>query len=195
MRIGLLVLGWLLFSAAEASAEWQIKPFLGLSFGGETTLVDLEHGAGKVKVAAGLSALYLGDVFGAEADIGHTPGFFEAGNLRLVRDSSVTTTTGNIVIAVPRHLTQYTLRPYLVGGAGVIRARIQDELGVLQNPNDLPAIDIGGGVTGFLTNRIGIGWEGRYFHSIRGKTVGTGQSFGAEELSFWRANMSLALRF
>jgi hypothetical protein len=58
----------------------------------------------------------------------------------------------------------------------------------------LPAMDVGGGLAGFLSKRIGLGWDVRYFHSI-----GTGkepfQSFGPEELSFWRANMAVAIRY
>ncbi len=55
----------------------------------------------------------------------------------------------------------------------------------------LPAIDLGGGVTGFLSDRIGVSWDVRHFRSVGGKTRGL--SFGREQLSFWRANMALVI--
>src|SRR5438105_765782 len=109
--------GWLAVvllacSAAPAAAEWQIKPFVGVTGGGETTLVDLEKAAGSPRFAFGVSGVLLGDVFGIESDLSRTPGFFQRGDQQLVVQSSVTTLTGNIVVAFPRHLTEYTLRPY-----------------------------------------------------------------------------------
>ena len=55
-------------------------------------------------------------------------------------------------------------------------------------------IDVGGGVQGSLTNRIGVGWDVRRFNSIS-KTGDLGLSFGREQLSFWRASMALAIRY
>jgi len=59
----------------------------------------------------------------------------------------------------------------------------------------LPAIDVGGGATGFLNDRVGLSWDMRYFRSISGKAQLRGLSVAAEQLSFWRANMALAIRF
>src|SRR5713101_6165110 len=103
MRVGLLALALVLLRPAHASAEWQIRPFLGATFGGGTTLVDLEHAAGHPRVAFGISGVLLGEMFGIEADVGHTPRFFQSGDLHLVLQSGATTLTGNIVIAFPRH--------------------------------------------------------------------------------------------
>lgn len=199
MRVALLALALLLSAPTWASAEWQIKPFLGLTLGGGTTLVDLENAAGDKKLATGVSGTFLGEVLGIEADVGHTYGFFESGNQDFVLRSGVTTVAGNVVIAMPRRLTEYTLRPYVVGGAGLIRARIDyiapgqgGELDTLQIRSHLPALDIGGGVVGFLSDRIGIGWDARYFKSV--SRTGNGLSIGAEQLSFWRVNMALVVR-
>jgi hypothetical protein len=113
----------------------------------------------------------------------------------LVRESSVTTLLGNIVVALPRHLDEYGLRPYFVEGAGLMRVRIDHQLGVLQVENTLPAVDIGGGVTGFLTDRLGVSWDVRHVRSIGGTAGGQGVSFGREQLSFWRAYTALAVRY
>jgi len=192
-RSGLLVVALLfglMFVPARASAEWQIKPSLGVTFAGNTTFFP-NVDAGKSRLAVGVSGMLIGEVVGLEVDIGHTSGFFgTAGGL--VLSSGVTTFTGNVVLAMPRHLTKYTLRPYIVGGAGMMRVRIEDLADVIGGDN-LPTVDVGGGVTGFVTNRIGVSWDVRYFRSGQGPVNGI--SLAPEQLSFWRANMALAIRF
>ena len=177
-----------------ASAEWQLKPFLGITFGGDTSFLDLEGAAGHTKGAVGVSGVLLGDLVGVEGDFGATPGFFQTDD-RLVVRSSVRTLTGNAVITLPRRLTEYTLRPYFVAGGGLMRVNIEDFFSALPVSSTLPAMDVGAGVTGFLMGRIGVNWDVRYFRSVGGTDEGRGISFGSEQLSFWRANMGLAIRY
>jgi hypothetical protein len=207
MRCRLLAVALLVLAPSHASAEWQIKPFFGGSFGGGTTFLDFENAAGSPTRVWGVSGQRIGEVFGVEGDFGYAPGFFQSGGdsggqsvgcqasttLCVVR-SSVKTLTGNVVIAVPRRLTTYTLRPYFVGGAGLMHASSELALGAPGVSGTLPAMDVGGGLTGFLSKRIGLGWDVRYFRSV-GMGEERGQSFGREQLSFWRANMSVAIRY
>ena len=193
MRARWLALAILFISPAPTAAEWQIKPFVGLTFGGGTTFVDLEHAAGRPNPAVGVTGAVLGEVFGLEADLGRAPGFFQSGGHQLVLRSSVTTFTGNIIIALPRRLTEYTLRPYFVGGAGLMRAHSEPPLGELRVSSTLPAMDFGGGATGFLTDRVGLNWDIRRFRSFSGKLSGV--SVEKEQLSFWRASMAVAIRY
>ena len=196
MRVGVLALALsVIGSATEVSAEWHIKPFLGIAFGGDTTFVDVEDAAGSPNIVLGVSAVLLGEVVGLEVDFSHAPGFFESGVRALVVQSSVTTLGGSVVVALPRHLNEYGLRPYFVGGAGLMRVRIEHRLNVLDVADTLPAIQIGGGVTGFLTDRTGLSWEVRHFRTVRGTSVGRGLSFGPERLSFWRGTMALVIRY
>ena len=194
MRVGLPLLAALLLSPAHALAEWQIKPFLGRTFGAGTTFVDPEHAAGRPNVVMGVGGGLLGEMLGIEADFGHAPGFFQGGRQQKVVHSGVTTLTGNIVIALPRRLTEYTLRPYFVGGAGLMYVHIVPGGGVLEVATSMPAIDLGGGATGFLSDRIGVSWDVRHFRRT-GKGEERGLSFGPEDLSFWRANVALAIRY
>jgi hypothetical protein len=183
----------LLLTPATAGAEWQFKPFFGATFAGDTTLIDLESAAGKVHAAVGVGALLIGEMAGIEADLGVAPGFFSAGENKVVR-SSVTTVTANVVIAVPQRLAQYSLRPYFVVGGGLLHAHSELFLDPLPVSSTRPAMDIGGGVTGFLTPRIGLNWDVRYFHSLGSGEADKGLSIGPERLSFWRASMALAIR-
>ena len=190
---GIALLALLLMAAPGSAAEWQLKPFVGVTYGGATTFVDFEHAAGHPNPAVGVSGMVLGDMFGVEVDFGRAPGFFQRENQQLVLDSSATTVTGNIVVALPRRLAEYSLRPYFVGGAGFMAVRIDDALGNPFVSRSLQAMDLGGGVTGFLSPRIGVSWDVRYFRSID-RTFESGLSIGSEQLSFWRANMAVAIR-
>jgi hypothetical protein len=195
VRSGVLVIALLLMCGRTASAEWQVQPFVGLTFGGSTTFVDLENASGDLNVAFGVRGVLLGEVFGIDADVGYAPGFFQSGNQQRVLTSSVSTVTGNVVIALPRRIAQYSLRPYLVGGGGLIHAHSDDALHVFNNSATLAAVDIGGGVTGFVTNRVGLDWQVRRFSSLRGKTQFNGLTFAPAQLSFWRVSMALAFRY
>ena len=189
MKARLLALGLLLFWPASAAAEWQIKPYVGLTFGGDTTFV-LNEAAGDAHRVFGVSGGWLGEVIGVEGDLGYSAGFFDSP--RLVLNSSVTTATANVIVALPRRWTRYTLRPYVVGGGGMMRVSTDPAVTELQVKSTLPAFNVGGGATGFLTDRVGVSWELRYFRGARSDQSGI--SIGEEELSFWRATMALAVR-
>lgn len=183
-----------------AAAQWQFKPWVGATYNGSSTFVaDLDQAAGRPHLAFGGNASYLGEIFGLEADFGHTPGFFQRGSQPVsnsqpgIVNSGVTTFTGNVIVAFPRRLTEYTLRPYFAGGMGMMHITIDDLLGVLPVSENLKTMDLGAGVTGFLTKRVGLSWDVRYFRSID-RTIENGVSFTSEHLSFWRASMAVAIR-
>jgi hypothetical protein len=199
MRLALLVVAATLLVPGRVLAEWQVKPYLGLALGAKTTFLDLEDAVGSRKWVYGGSVLLLGDVIGVEGDLTIVPGFFQTDDppdsgARVV-SSRVTTWTGNVVVALPRGLAQYTLRPYFVGGGGLMRVQSEDRVGVVRVDSTLPTLDLGGGVVGFLSDRVGLGWELRHFRSLGSRDQGIGISNGPEQLSFWRATMSLAVRF
>jgi hypothetical protein len=193
--IALVLLCLALAAAPAQAADKQFRGFFGATFGGSTTFVDLEKAAGRFNPAIGASAVTLGDMFGIEAEIADAPGFFQAGDQHLVLSSRVTTLTGNVVVAAPRRFTEYALRPYLVGGAGVMRVHIDDYFGVLKVARVLPSFDVGAGAIGFITADVGVCWEIRRFQSLGGSNEEQGLTFGHERLSFWRASMGLAIRY
>lgn len=208
-----LTVALLLVVPVRAGAEWHIKPFLGFSFAPSTTLQgDVEHAAGVLvppgeesgasNVAFGAGVALLGDIFGVEGEWSQYPGFFQTRDQDLVLSSSAQTFTGSVIIAVPRRIAQYALRPYFVGGAGVLRLRSVDGTvptsGLFAISETLAAIDLGGGATGFFNERVGVSWDLRYFRSMGGEETGdpavTTDGL-AKQLSFWRANMALVLRY
>ena len=106
-----LVLALSVPAAAQVSAEWQVRPFIGVTFGGDTNVIDWEHASGSANIALGVNGgLSLGEFVGLEADLGHMPGFFQSGEESLVSTSRVTTLTGNVSVGPPRTATEYFLR-------------------------------------------------------------------------------------
>lgn len=186
----------LALAPSAARAEWQLKPFGGVTFGGDTTFVNFDDAAGKPKLNLGVSGLWLGEMFGLEGDVATTAGFFSGDqNSRqtLILRSHVATVTGNVVVALPKRIAQYGLRPYGVGGFGVMHVGMNDNFAALLVSTYRPAWDVGGGATGFLTDFVGVNWDVRFFRTSSGKPV-TGQSVAAERLSFWRASMGISIR-
>lgn len=192
LRLGTLALA-LALAPATARAEWQVKPFGGITFGGSTTFVNLDDAAGKPKFNLGISTVWLGNVVGLEGDVATTSGFF-SGEQKLILKSHVATVTGNVVVALPKHIAQYGLRPYAVGGFGMMHIGLYDNLAALSFSDALPAWDVGGGATGFLTDFVGLNWDIRMFKTFGGQQGVSGISFGPEQLSFWRATMGLSVR-
>ncbi len=69
-----------------------------------------------------------------------------------------------------------------------------DNLRALPFSDTLPAWDVGGGVTGFLSDFVGLNWDVRMFRSTGPQKTVSGVSLGPEQLSFWRATMGLSIR-
>jgi hypothetical protein len=204
MRRGGSISGWLIVFllswSGNARAERQLRPGVGLNVAQNATIDAPPQPSGSVgRVSWGADAALIGNIFGVEADFSRRSGFLpsaEAAGAGIVLSSSVTTLTGNVTVALPSHLVEYTLRPYFVGGAGLMAVRIDQASALFNTSLNLNAMDIGGGVTGFLTKRIGLNWDVRHFRNIgeSPKVVVLGQE-QRTSISFWRAQMALAIRY
>jgi hypothetical protein len=181
---------------ASAQVDRQVRAFIGTTFAGHSTFVDLtkEDAPSHPHLALGAQAAWLGDVFGVEADVADVPGFFEGGSSYLVTGSRVTTITGNGVIALPRRVAEYSLRLYFVAGGGIMRVREQSPP-VFDIAKVVPTVDFGVGALGFLTNKVGVSWELRRFQRVGGPPPLTGITVAQEELSYWRAHAALVFRY
>ena len=198
MRAPWLAIALWVLAPEPASAEWQVRPFIGFTFGGSTTFVDLEKAIGTKNPVIGVAGGWVGEIVGFEADFGRAPGFFQAGEPPAdvdLRTSAVTTLTGNVVIALPARMAGYGLRPYFSGGAGLMHIDTVTQLQAFDIHRTLPALSLGGGVTGFLSNSVGLSWDVRRLNTLRGEGETLGTSLGREQLSFWRATMAVALRY
>ncbi|HEY7450146.1 MAG TPA: outer membrane beta-barrel protein [Vicinamibacterales bacterium] len=194
----MLGLVWLLVSvsAVEAHAQWFVTPWVGLKFGGSTNLVDLEQSAAEAKLLLGGSGGVLGSgIFGIEADYGYGPRFFERTNEQVGR-SSITTLMGNVIIALPRRITRDSLRPYIVGGVGLIHTSSEEALGVFDINRNLLGLSVGGGAIGPVTNRVSIRFDLRRFSNL---TAPREPALTIDEepanLTFWRATVGVVFQY
>ena len=185
----------LLVTATPASADWLITPFIGSTFASKTPFFDFEQSAGATKVSLGGSGAWLSDgVFGAEADFGYSPRFFERNNRAgLVSDSNVTTLVGNAIAALPLGVTHESLRPYVVGGIGLIHAAAADLIDLFSVDGNLLGYDVGGGAIGMFDPNIGVRFDVRQFRTVHDFEHPLQDQ--RAHLSFWRATVGVTIRY
>lgn len=190
-RTLVLATGLLLLCVRANAADRQVRPFAGVTFGGATP-IDFENAAGKPHPAIGVGAVFLGELFGVDIDVADVPGFLQSGDKNLVLNSRVTTVCGNVVFAAPHRLTEYTLRPYIIAGGGLMRVTETTSLSASDLSSVVPTFDLGVGAVAFVTSRAGVSWDVRRFQSFRDTSLQTGF---AEHLTFWRATMAAVIRY
>ena len=196
-RTVLLLLLAALAPAAEArAADWMFTPFIGTSFGTETSFLILETGAASSAqlIFGGSAALLSRGVFGVEADYAYAPRFFErdnrAGN---ITGSNVNTLSGSVIFALPLSVTRESLRPYAIAGLGLMHAAVQDAVNFSDVRENMLGYNVGGGAIGMISPRTGLRFEIRHFRSVENApNVLTGED--SARLSFWRATVGVVIR-
>lgn len=193
-------------SPRGASADWLFTPLVGLTFKGDTTLIDLgtsdfEPASSKVHWNFGGAVTWLGNgPLGVEGLFVYTPGFFESGEINVLQSSRTMALMGNLVLAAPRGWNEYGLRPYVSGGFGLLHAsgKDLDEVELFAKPVNLWGYNIGGGAVGFLSDRVGLRFDLRYFSEVQPKDdpeiVGI-FSFAPVELSYWTTSIGVVIRY
>ena len=196
----LAVCAVLLFGFARtAQAEWQFTPMVGFTMFGNTSLVDLEQGTGDRHGHLGASVAFLGGgILGVEALSIWTPGFFDKSNpeVNLIESSRTLVAMGNIVLTTPRRWTEYSLRPFVSGGFGLMHAsttEIGAGPGIFPIAVNVASFNIGGGAVGFLTNRTGLRFDVRY-HSTLNRLDEEGPTFGPVHLRYVTASIGVVFR-
>ncbi len=164
------------------AGEWHFTPVFGVTFAGNTTLVDLQHGTDKHHLNFGGIVSRFGEgVIGVEGIVIYTRHFFEFDGPRDPADpvpvpiakSYTLSATGNVVLTVPKRWTEYFLRPYVSGGFGVLRAVSIDQppspgsASVLPVSSTMPGFTIGGGAIGFISQNTGVRFDVRYHGGLR----------------------------
>ena len=193
---------------SKASADWLLTPFIGANFGGAADVNDAVAGKSldnkfEHKLDYGASLAWMGaGIIGWELDFGYSPNFFETGTASdnaflFTNDSNVTTLTGNVIVGAPIGGTHgKSIRPYAVGGVGLIRTNVQDA-GAFFNKvhtNDF-GFDLGAGVGGFFTENVGLRGDVRYFRSLQDNNPGSGTDIGLSNFHFWRGTVGVTFKF
>ena len=182
-------------SPRETRADSLFMPFIGGTFARETVFnIGVEQGEGSTHVIFGGSASWLSaGILGVEGEFAYAPRFFEVDNpISDIVGSNLFTLSGNVIVAVPLSVSEYSLRPYAIGGVGLIHSGISY---VLQAPVDDNSMgfNVGGGAIGFLTRRTGVRFELRHVRTFEREPSEFGD-VGAR-VSFWRFTVGAVIRY
>lgn len=180
-----------------ARAELFAVPFLGLKFGGGTSIADLEFAADKKKFTMGGAVMQIDEgLIGYEAAFGYIPGYLDGEDPALgplaKSGSFVVDFTGSAIIAMPPRFTGGGLRPYAAVGAGLTHVQAADLLQLFQTRRTVPVAHIGGGAIGLFTNNVGVRFDYRYTRSLL-TDDGTLRTVG-RRISYSRFTVGLFLR-
>lgn len=190
----------------NASADWVITPFVGWNFGASADVNNAIAGMSfgnkfEHKVDYGVSLAQMGaGIIGWEVDFGYSPNFFETStasnnDFQFTNDSNTTTLTGNVIVGAPLGGHGGSIRPYAVGGVGLIRTKVQDvgQFFDVNTKNDF-GFDLGGGVMGYVAQNVGIRGDIRYFRSFNGSTDNV-TGLGLSSFRFWRGSVGVSFKF
>jgi Outer membrane protein beta-barrel domain len=181
------LLGFALATPAPARADWIFTPFVGGVFGGDTPASSVSFGADIGYMGAG--------AVGFEVDFNVAPNFYK--DTTTAFDGNVTSLMANVIVGAPIGGTHgIGVRPYVSGGAGLLRSRVDDAgqfFGQITS-NDW-GIDVGGGVMGFLSDNVGLRGDIRYFRDLQDRNAGNGVDLGLGKFDFWRATGGVTFRF
>lgn len=175
-----------------ARADGYVSPWVGTNSGAgfERNNVFENGRAGFGVTAGGMGA----GVFGAEFDLGYSPGFF--GPSADFGDNSVLNVMGNLIVGIPVGGQRGAgIRPYVTAGLGLIRTDIDG--GVLfpvSSSNNSFGWNAGGGVMLFLSDHFGLRGDVRYLRTLENNSTPTNIDFDPGSFHFWRASAGIVIR-
>ena len=182
----------LALSPATARADWLFTPNIGAGFGG--------NASGREHLTYGASIGWMGaGVIGWEADLAYTPEFFEGDDDDIDAfdgDSNVTSIMGNLLVGIPiGGQTGGGVRPYFVGGAGLMQSRVEDADQLFDIDNNDFGINVGGGVMGFMTDNVGFRGDIRYFRAFSEDEQNEAIDLDLSDFDFWRGTVGVTFRW
>ena len=176
-----------------AHGDYLFTPTFGATFGASTAFLDLDSGTDSTHLIFGGSAGWLsGGILGAEGEFSYAPRFFEH-DQQVVIASTLVTFTGNVIVAAPLRVTGYSLRPYLIGGLGLIHSGITYQAPLDPIDDNSFGMNIGAGAIGLLSPRTGLRFELRHVRTF-GREINEATGESGARLSFWRATIGVLIR-
>jgi opacity protein-like surface antigen len=190
-----------LLPATASAQSWFFAPYVGANFGGQASFNDFTGSTDdqvEKRIDFGGTIGWNPSVVGFEFDLGFSPNFFQdtAGDANFnFGTNNVTTLMGNLLISAP---PGKGVRPYLSTGLGLIRANVSSADGVFNDlsTNDL-GLDIGAGLNGQFTERVGLRGDVRYFRKVQDSKS---DAFNIDDLQlgsfdFWRGTIGMTFRW
>jgi opacity protein-like surface antigen len=177
----------MVLAPVQARADGFVTPWVGSAFGSS-----IQNG----QTTFGVSAGGMGaGIIGGEVDFGWSPSFF--GTKSDFGNNTVMDLMGNLILGVPiggQHGAG--VRPYVVGGVGLIRSQIDGgTLAHVSSSDNMFGWDAGAGVMGFFADHVGLRGDVRYMRAMSDMTTNVASiDVNADKLHFWRASIGVVLR-
>jgi hypothetical protein len=175
------------FAPIQARADGFVTPWIGSAFGSS-----IQNG----QTTFGVSAGGMGaGIIGGEADFGWSPSFF--GTTSDFGNNTVMNLMGNVILGVPVGGTHGAgVRPYVVGGVGLIRTQIDGgTVAKVSSSTNMFGWDAGGGVMGYFAQHVGLRGDIRYHRAMSDLTTHVSSiDLSGNKLHFWRASIGVVLR-
>jgi hypothetical protein len=181
----------MLMVPAAARADGLIVPFIGADFGGDAGSCAGVNPCSSRQMSYGVGIGFMvGGVVGFEGEIAHAPHFFGEGSAR--PDNYVFTAMANVIAGVPIG----PVRPYVVGGVGVLHTDIaHSNIGLADAyANNSFAFDAGGGLLALFSTHVGVRGDLRYVRTTEDIQF-TDFDLRDKQLQFWRSTIGVVLRF
>lgn len=189
--------------ARPANAEWHFTPFVGITFGGNSTFVGAENLEterkffGRKDLVTGGTVSWIGrGLLGIEGTFVYIPGILDPDPERqvLFRGTDSIAAMGNVVLTTPRAWNEHGLRPFVSGGFGLLHLTLETSLDALPVRKNVLGYNVGGGAIGFISDRTGVRLEVRRFSQVKSGEQ-SGVSFGREMMSYWTATVGVVFRY
>jgi opacity protein-like surface antigen len=177
----------LVLAPTQARADGFVSPWVGSAFGS-----NIQNG----QTTFGVSAGGMGaGIIGGEADFGWSPSFF--GTKSDFGNNTVMNLMANVIVGVPIGGQRGAgVRPYAVGGIGLIRTQIDGgTLANVASSNNMFGWDLGAGVMGYFTDHVGLRGDVRYLRATSDLKTGVSTlDLSGNQLHFWRASVGVVFR-
>jgi len=171
----------------QARADGFVTPWVGSAFGS-----NIQNGQTSLGVSAG--GMGAG-IIGGEVDFGWSPSFF--GTKSDFGNNTVMNLMGNLIIGVPIGGTHGAgVRPYVVGGVGLLRTQIDGgTVAKVSSSDNMFGWDAGAGVMGFFSDHVGLRGDIRYLRGVSDLTTNVASiDVNGDKLHFWRASIGVTFR-
>ena len=170
-----------------AHADGFVSPWVGSAFGS-----NIKNGQTTFGVSAGGMG---GGIIGGEADFGWSPSFF--GTKSDFGNNTVMDLMGNLIVGVPVGGSHGAgVRPYVVGGVGLIRSQIDGgTIAKVSSSTNMFGWDAGAGVMGYFSDHVGLRGDVRYLRAVSDMTTNVSSiDINGDRLHFWRASFGVVIR-
>jgi len=179
----------LVLAPIQARADGFVTPWVGSAFGS-----NINNG----RTTFGVDAGGMGSgIVGGEFDFGYSPSFF--GTQNDFGNNTVINLMANVILGVPVGGTHGAgVRPYVVGGIGLLRTQIDGgTLAKVSSSDNMFGWDAGAGVMGYFNQHVGLRGDVRYLRGTHDLSTSTGLNsvdFNGNKIHFWRASVGVVFR-